>query len=233
MRYFNRFIFILAVLFLIACPDDNKTAPDNSMNSIQTTTDATQPGTPTNQKLSIDLKPKNESGNTTSQPTPRQISDTTSLFALSPQTRIVVEDFKIGPLQDFLIGQYDRVQAAFVVNDFFKSLKNKEILQELIKPEMRTEIKRSLSYSLKHGLLPENFRIGKILPETNDEISVNVRIFKGNSMTEGEIYLVNDNGVWMIIDIQIGFTLLAEKYNKDTEPFSPSSYKWLLKDYFE
>jgi len=227
MRYVNRFICILLVIFLFACPSDKKSSPENIKNSIQTTADATQP------KRSIDLKPRNETENTVPAPAPRQISDTTSLFSLSPQQRIVVEDFKIGPLQDFLIGQYDRVKAAQVVNDFFTSLSKKQIEQKLIKTEMRTEIERSLTYSLKQGLLPENFRIGKILPETSDEISVNIRVFRGQSVTEGEIYLVKDNGEWMIIDMQIGLTLLAEKYDKDTEPFSPSSYKWLLRDYFE
>jgi hypothetical protein len=233
MRSFNHFIFFLLILFFTACPGDNRPSAQNNKGAVKTPPDTSQAVTQTQPKRIIDLKPKDESKTTSPQPAPRQVSDTTSFFSLSPGQRIIVEDFKIGPLQDFLIGQYDRIKAASVVHDFFEGLSKKEIKQELIKPEMRTEMKRSLSYSLKNSLLPEEFRIGKIIPEASDEISVNIRIFKGQSVTEGEVYLLKEDGEWMIIDMQIGFTLLAEKYNKDTEPFSPSSYKWLLKDYLE
>jgi hypothetical protein len=233
MRFFSYLIFIPIVLFLTACSGDNASSSQNNNGAIKTSAGTTRSETPTQPKRVIDLKPKNESPNNSPQPTPRQVSDTTGLFSLSPGQRIIVEDFKIGPLQDFLIGQYDRIKAALTVHDFMKGLSRKEIKQELIKPEMRTEIKRSLSYSLKNNLLPEEFRIGKIIPEAGGEINVNIRVFKGQSVTEGEIYLLKENGEWMIIDMQIGFTLLAEKYKKDTEPFSPSSYEWLLRDYLE
>ncbi|MBN1797268.1 MAG: hypothetical protein JW822_01735 [Spirochaetales bacterium] len=233
MRYFNCLVLVLLVILISACPGDKKPPSENIKNNGQPLDKAAQSETKAQPKRSIDLKPQNETEHKASQPPPRQISDTTSFFSLSPQARIVVEDFKIGPLQDFLIGQYDRLKAALVVNDFFKGLAKKEIKLDLIKNEMRTEIERSLAYPLSQGLLPESIRIGRILPESTDEISVNVRVFKGQSVTEGEIYLVKDNGEWVIIDLQIGLTLLAEKYNKETEPFSPTSYKWLLRDYFE
>lgn len=233
MRYFNCLICTLLVLLVSACPGDDKTPSENLTSNNQSINKAAQPKTRLEPQRSIDLKPKNETEKQTVQPPPRQVSDTTSLFSLSPQARIMVEDFKIGPLQDFLIGQYNRLKAALVVDEFFKGLSQKEIKLDLIKNEMRTEIKRSLTYPLNQGLLPDNIRIGKILPESSDEISINIRVFKGQSVTEGEIYLVKENGEWKIIDLQIGLTLLAETYTKDTEPFSPSSYKWLLRDYFE
>ena len=69
--------------------------------------------------------------------------------------------------------------------------------------------------------------------DNNQELSVDVRLFKGQSSTEGEIYMAKIKDAWVITDFQVGLTLLAEKQPKDTEPFSPSSYKWLLKDYLE
>jgi hypothetical protein len=217
---------LLGLLLLTSCGEQKQPAGTLNQNPSPVPTQAQG-------RRSINLQPKTEAPAKTPVPVPRTVSDTTGLFALNPQERLVAQDFKIGPLQDMLAGQYDKINAVVTVRDFLNSLSKKKVKQELIKEDMRTEITRSLQYPIQQGLVPETYRIGRAFLNDNQELSVNVRLFKGQSVTEGEIYLVKNKDEWVITDLQVGLTLLAEKPTKDTEPFSPSSYKWLLKDYLE
>jgi hypothetical protein len=223
------FIFpalLLCFLLAASCGEEKRTAGAK--------TPAASP-TPTREQneRAINLKPKTETPAKTPPLVPRAVSDTTALFALNPQERLVAQDFKIGSLQDMLAGRYENINAVSIIREFLNSLEKKKVKQELIKEDMRTEITRSLQYPINQGLVPETYRIGKAVMDNNQELSVNVRLFKGQSSTEGEIYMAKIKDAWVITDFQVGLTLLAEKQPKDTEPFSPSSYKWLLKDYLE
>jgi hypothetical protein len=232
----KNFFLLVATLFFIsfltACPEEKKPADGNKPNPGQKAQNTAKLLTPDQTKQAINLKPKAETKNAAPVSPPRAVADTSNLFALSPQARIMMDDFKIGTLQDFLRGQNEMIAATSVVSDFLANLSRKQIKEELIKEEMRKEIDRSLRYPLNRDLIPENYRIGKAFMEDN-EITVNVRLYRGQNITEGEVYLEKENGEWLISDMQIGFTLLEEKYKKEEEPFSPSSYKWLLKDYME
>ncbi len=216
----------LCALLLGSCSEQKQAA------GAKTRTTSPVPTRTLNERA-INLKPKTETPAKTPPPVPRTISDTTGLYTQNPQQRLVAQDFKIGPLQDMLADQYDKISAVSTVREFLNALSKKTVKQELIQENMRTEIMRSLQYPLKQGLVPETYRIGKAIPESNQELSVNVRLYKGQNSTEGEIYLAKNQDTWIITDFQVGLTLLAEKQTKETEPFSPSSYKWLLKDYLE
>jgi hypothetical protein len=227
-------LFLLSAILLIpSCGQQKASTSTQKPNPVVATTPGKNTETAQQAKRTIELQPKQEKTEENPPPIPRTVSDTSGRFALDPQQRIVPRDFKIGPLQDVLTGQLNKIKAATTVKEFLTALGKKTIRRELIKPDMQTELERSLSYPLKQGLVPDDFRIGQAIEDKDQEMSVNVRLFKGKNTAEGEIYLVKNKDQWLIDDLQIGLTLLAEKPSKSTEPFSPSSYKWLLKDYLE
>lgn len=158
----------------------------------------------------------------------RTLTTETGLFAYFPQQRLAAQDFKIGPLQDTLLAPLEFVKASAVVGRFFASLMKKEPDYGLVGEKSRRQLEAVVSYPLSQGYIPEKYRLGKMSFEAQDEIRANIRLFKGDAVTEGEIYLEKSGEDWLISDLQVGFTLLNRAYRKSSEPFMPGGYDFLL-----
>jgi hypothetical protein len=109
-------------------------------------------------------------------------------------------------------------------------LVTKNVDYSLILPAVQRELKAVISYPLKQGYVPQRYRVGKMAFEQEDELRANIRLYKDDGVTEGEIYLKKTDDVWRIADLQVGFTLLARTYKKPAEPFVPGDYSFLLED---
>jgi hypothetical protein len=163
-------------------------------------------------------------------PQPRVVTSETGLFAYFPQQRLMAEDFKIGPLQDNIATPEDFKKAHDCVTKFLESVMKKEPDYSLVAANARDQLKAAISYPLQQGYVPQDFRIGKMAFEGENEIRANIRLFRGDAITEGEIYIMKTDEAWYVNDLQVGFTLLAQKYEKPKEPFMPGSYQFLLEE---
>jgi hypothetical protein len=162
-------------------------------------------------------------------PSPRvALKKETDLFASFPQQRIMGEDFKIGVLQDGITSSRDFLRGLDCVRKFMASIMRKKVDYSLVLPAAQAEMKAVVSYPLKQGYVPQKFRIGKMIFENDDELRANIRLYKDDGVTEGEIYLKKDDEGWKISDLQVGFTLLGRRYQKSSKPFVPGSYDFLL-----
>jgi hypothetical protein len=174
----------------------------------------------------ISLSPAPDTG----APPPTALAASTDLFTSQPQARIMAEDFKIGELQDGVTASRDSLQALSCVRKFMDGLVAKNVDYSLILPAVQRELKAVISYPLKQGYMPQRYRVGKMAFEQEDELRANIRLYKDDGVTEGEIYLKKTDDVWRIADLQVGFTLLARTYKKPAEPFVPGDYSFLLED---
>jgi hypothetical protein len=114
------------------------------------------------------------------------------------------------------------------VRKFLSSIVDKKIDYSLVLPAVLAEMKAVIDYPLSQGYVPRKYRIGKMIFENDDELRANIRLYKDNSITEGEIYLKKHEDDWKISDLQAGFTLLGRPYQKPAKPFVPGSYEFLL-----
>jgi hypothetical protein len=161
----------------------------------------------------------------------RQLTNEVGLIAYYPQQRLMPEDMKIGALQDGLSATRDYLRAIGTVRAFLDSIAKKEMDEALVLPAARAAIKAVVSYPLSQGYVPQRYRIGKIVFENESAVRANIRLYKDEGVTTGEIYLAKVDDGWQVSDLQAGFTLLGKKYVKPTEPFVPGSYKFLLGDH--
>ena len=111
-----------------------------------------------------------------------------------------------------------------------ESVMKKTVDYSLVLPAVRAAVKCVVAYPLAQGYVPQKYRIGKMAFERDDELRANIRLYKDEGVTEGEIYLKKADDGWKISDLQAGFTLLGRPYRKPSEPFMPGSYAFLLDD---
>jgi hypothetical protein len=152
----------------------------------------------------------------------------TDLFAAFPQARLMPEDFQIGPLQDGITSSRDFLLGLSRARKFLEGITKKKVDDALILPSVLAEVKAVVSYPLAQGYVPQKYRIGKMVFENDNELRANIRLYKDDAVTEGEIYLTKADDAWLISDLQAGFTLLGRPYRKPSEPFVPGGYEFLL-----
>jgi len=112
---------------------------------------------------------------------------------------------------------------------FLDGLAAGRLEEEVLLPEDRQELARSLEYYLDLGLRPKRFRLGTVYFDRPAEAAwLNIRLFGAPGVAEGELYLAASGGRWYVSDIQTGFALLAEPYVGRTEKYIPSAYGWRL-----
>ena len=123
---------------------------------------------------------------------------------------------------------------------FLDGLAAGRLEEEVLLPEDRQELARSLQYHLDLGLRPKRFRLGTVYfdhPASESSAGtqpaaeaawLNIRLFGAPGVAEGELYLAASGGRWYVSDIQTGFALLAEPYVGRTEKYIPSAYGWRL-----
>jgi hypothetical protein len=153
------------------------------------------------------------------------------------------EDFRIGPLADRLApgGTAER-QILSVSSRLLEGLVAGKVTEPAILAEARLDLGRSLQYYIDQGLIPRDFRLGAIYFEQDTTADgstarsasaagtawLNVRLFGTPGVAEGELYLSTSGGEWYVSDLQVGFPLLAEPYERSSEKYMPSVYGWRL-----
>jgi hypothetical protein len=142
-------------------------------------------------------------------------------------SRIIPEDFKIGPLQDSL-DPGNKKGLTLIIEQFLKSLTRGEIEEDLLIPSDRTELSRFLAYHIGRGLIPRSYRFGSINLDDPTLARANVRLFSETGVSEGEIYLTKEDGLWYITDLQIAFEKLSITYQQSDQKFIPYSYGWTI-----
>jgi len=142
-------------------------------------------------------------------------------------SRIIPEDFKIGPLQDSL-DPGNKKGLTLIMEQFLKSLTQGEIEEDLLIPSARTELSRFLAYHIGRGLIPRSYRFGSINLDDPALARANVRLFSGTGVSEGEIYMTKEDGLWYITDLQIAFEQLSIAYQQSDRKFMPYSYGWTI-----
>jgi len=181
------------------------------------------PRKPTDKVISLSPSPAPPTA-----PQPAVLAKESDLLSAFPQARIMAEDFKIGPLQDGISSSRDFLQALACVRKFMESVMKKDVDYALVLPASQAAVKAVISYPMKQGYVPQRYRVGKMAYEQQDEVRANVRLYKDDGVTEGEIYVKKADDEWKIADVQVGFTLLGKPYQKPAEPFVPGSYSFLL-----
>jgi len=219
------FYIVISLSFICSCSEEDE-SKDQITTPLEIKEDILDTDTTPTSPILIELnEPKDKKSQTF---TMEKIQGDSALLALMPKQRVIPEDFKIGPLQDSLEGQWDTISAVWVLRTFFDSFKKKDIKRELLEKEQADEIVRSLSYSIEQNYIPNRYRISQADFSNDNEIRVNMRFFNKKGVTEGEIYLSKNDKNWVISDIQIGFHLLDQEYQKDEELFMPASFRWML-----
>lgn len=142
-------------------------------------------------------------------------------------SRIIPEDFKIGPLQDNFDPGNNK-DLTLIIDQFLKILTRGKIEEDLLIPSDRTELSRFLAYHIGRGLIPRSYRFGSINLDDPSVARANVRLFSEIGVSEGEIYLAKEHGIWYISDLQIAFEQLGIAYQKSDEKFIPCSYGWTI-----
>ena len=140
---------------------------------------------------------------------------------------IVPRDFVIGVLQVQRTEDEDTASLLALTREFFGHLSKGIIKEDLVAEEWRSGLRESLDFYLREDLVPDRVRIGDIVEGGGGSARCNVRLYRGDGVSSGEIYFVKQVDTWYISDIQVDFSLLSEPYVPDPEPFEPGIYAYL------
>lgn len=134
------------------------------------------------------------------------------------------EDFRIGALADLLQPEPSARGSAQVARRFLDALVRGEVAADLIEPDRREDLARSLGYALSAGEPPRSYRIGAVHVGETDQARLNVRLFGAAGRAEGELYLQRGSGGWHLLDFQVQLSVLGEPYERPAQAFYPSIY---------
>jgi hypothetical protein len=143
-------------------------------------------------------------------------------------SRILPEDFKIGSLQELLVLTRSNTAITEPVVAFLDTLRTGEIEAELLLPESRIALNRSLTHHLDQGRRISDYRLGSITLE-DQNAWMNIRLFGSTGVSEGELYLSFSEGKWYISDVQIDWQALDRTYIRKEELYIPSDYGWSVR----
>lgn len=160
----------------------------------------------------------------------RGLASATVLLALGRETRVLPEDFKIGPLGDDRVSEKDQGQAMEAAGRFLSGLVAGKVDKDLIVDGSRDAMAATLSFGLEKGNTPTSWRIGRPRTRDDGEVTAAVRLFGREGSTEGEIYVERSGSKWLVADLQISLAELSVKSEKPKEKFFPLEYRWLLEE---
>lgn len=147
------------------------------------------------------------------------------LLPLRNDNPVLPEDFEIGPLQNRFSERRDKTSVFRVITVFFNQLEKGKIEKTVVHPDWRSHVERFLWYYIRDNTVPEYFRVGSIMINEGSA-RANIRLFKDDGRTEGEVFLEIVEDEWLIKDIQADFSELNQDYVRE-EQFEPETYRWL------
>jgi len=240
MRNLIFILIIITSVSILSCnkKSDDSTEPgggggiDDSSAILEAETDTEGDGTDPERQGTIQLETRN-SGEVASEDEETDVLEIErdagmeAFLAIRGESIFAPEDFVIGPLQIETTDDRDVAELLALIKDYFENLSRGLAGQEIFAEDMRDRLKESMEYYIGRGLVPERVRIGKISLGGNGSAHCNIRLYAGKGVSSGELYFVKEVNRWYISDIQADFTLLAEVYMPDSEPYEPGIYKYL------
>ena len=153
-----------------------------------------------------------------------------NIFNLVPEIGsdfITPDDFEIGPL---LFHNGEDSYARFI-NNFFEELEKGKIARDMIDPGNIQFLTQVFESSIRSGLIPDNIRIGEAViisggSSGSENIRLNLRLFKGNNRTEGEIFLIDRGGSFKITNFNGDLLKLDIEYADNEGKFEPEIYRF-------
>jgi hypothetical protein len=151
-------------------------------------------------------------------------------MALGRDSRILPEDFKIGPLGDTRTEKQEEGRALAAASAFLNRLVAGSVDKQLLTPESQDTVADTLTFGFKQGNTPHAYRLGSAKTSDDGEISAAVRLFGPQGTSEGEIYIAKSGSNWLVADLQLSLAQLSLKREKPKEKFFPLEYRWLLEE---
>ncbi|MCL2295001.1 MAG: hypothetical protein FWC36_09080 [Spirochaetes bacterium] len=149
---------------------------------------------------------------------------------LREQNRGIVtpEDFEIGPLLVSSNRIDEEIQNKLYkefINNFFTELREHNIPASMILSESLFFLTNIFNFYIEREQIPDNIRIGRVF-RTPDGLKLNLRMFKGNNRTEGQIVLVEtDNGL-RVRRFHGDLGMLDVEYTGRNEKFEPEFFRF-------
>ncbi len=218
-------VYALAVLLMLAACSRR---PEQEVEAAPSQEVAEQPSPGQRPRQRVQLE-RVDSATPQAAPSPVE-TKAMSLLPLQPTERLLPEDFEIGPLQDMNASDSDSREVIGLLHAFLTSLAREKTRADLLAPEHRTEVTRSLTFHKERGNTFDRFRIGKISMQAGSSASVRVRLFGNPGTTAGDIHLLKIAGKWRISDLQIAFQELQTAYDKPQTPFLPNISRWIIRE---
>ena len=99
------------------------------------------------------------------------------------------------------------------------------VREDLLHPDWKEFIIRSLSLYVDRKIFPEHVRIGSIIADS-DSAEAGIRLL-GKNRIPGRVFLEKHEGVWFITDLHADFASAEYNYKSEEEKFEPGIYNWL------
>ncbi len=144
---------------------------------------------------------------------------------------ITPEDFEIGPLMVYsdlatINGAANPEKEYFMFIDrFFSQLASGSVPSGMIDSGSLFFLKQIFQSYIEKEQLPDYVRIGKPVP-AQDKIRFNLRMFKGNNRTEGEIVLSGTGSSLKVKEFYGDLSLLDIDYVPAGEKYEPEVYRF-------
>ena len=228
---------VLVLVLLAACQKSAQKAPASETNTPPVTAPAPQPAprgqsaaaaAPTQPNPSIVLTKENSAAAQAGKP--RTFASPAALMAMDREKRFLPEDFKIGPLGDTR-GEDGQTNGALArAEDFLGRLVAGIVETRDIASESQASLSDTLRYGLQRGTTPTAYRIGTAGADASGQWAAPVRLWGTVGTSEGEIYLVQAGGEWLVQDLQVSLAELAVARITPKEKYFPSAYRWLFEE---
>ena len=178
--------------------------------------------------ITLNPSQSNSSQNTKSRTVPGAIESNNYLFYEQDKDIIIPEDFEIGQLlvySDRTIDERQNKAYRDFINKFFSELRKQNIPESMIMDENLFFLTNIFNSYIEKELIPDNIRVGKVIT-TKDGLRLNLRMYKGQNRTEGEIFLAEINNSYKVKEFYGDLGILDIEYDRSNEKFEPEIYKF-------
>ena len=141
---------------------------------------------------------------------------------------VTPEDFEIGQLLVFWDKIEDKIQNNVYrnfINRFFNELRQGYMPVAMVSQENLFFLTTIFNSYIDKNQIPDNIRIGRGV-HTRDGLRLNLRMFKGQNRTSGEIILIETNAGLRIREFYGDLGMLDVEYIRTNEKFEPEYYKF-------
>ena len=159
----------------------------------------------------------------------RTVVGSNNYLLYEQKTDIVTpEDFEIGPLLVFSTKEGEEAknkEYRDFIYRFFNEIRKGNIPTSMIWDENVFFLSNIFGSYIEKKQIPDTIRIGRVI-STKDGFRLNLRFFKGQNRTEGEILLIKTKKSFLVKECYGDLGLLDVEYTRGEEKFEPETYKF-------